>query len=59
MELVHAVAAEETVVEVAVVEAVGRVVAVEIADWSVVSVFLGSYFCPVHSAETRLVSDCL
>ena len=31
VELVHAVAAEEIVVEVA-----GRVVAVEIADWSVV-----------------------
>ena len=36
VELVHAVAAEEIVVEVVVVEAVGRVVAVEIADWSVV-----------------------
>ena len=59
VELVHAVAAEEIVVEVAVVEAVGRVVAVEIADWSVVQVSLGSYFCPVHFAETRLVSDCL
>ena len=59
MELAHAVAAEETVVEETVVEAVGRVVAVEIADWSVVLVFLGSYFCRVHSAETRLVSDCL
>ena len=36
VELVHAVAAEEIVVEVVVVEAAGRVVAVEIADWSVV-----------------------